>query len=30
MIEKKSGFAYWDDEPMAPKKEKKKLEEDDE
>ena len=29
MMEKKSGFA-WDDEPMAPKKEKKKLEEEDE
>ena len=30
MIEKKSGFAYWEDQPMAPKKEKKKLEEEDE
>lgn len=30
MIEKKSGFAYWEDEGLAPKKEKKKLEEEDE
>ena len=29
MIEKKAGFAYWE-EPMAPKKEKKKLEEEEE
>ena len=30
MIEKKAGFTYWEEEPMAPKKGKKRLEEEDE